>query len=378
MKLVIAAEIFPPDIGGPATYSEKLAEELSSRGWQVKLICYSSQVQNDNCSFPVIRILRGQSTLKRYGQYFWHLLKIASDCKVIYAQGPVSSGLPAVIAGFLLNKKVVVKIVGDYAWEQARNSGSTDIGVDEFQTQNLTGKIGWLKKIESWVCRKSDLVITPSYYLKRIIQGCGVAESKIKVIYNSFSPFLPTGMMIQPSAKRYLLSVGRLVPWKGFITLVDLMPELIKVDENFRLIIVGTGPDEDKLLERIRQYQLEDYIQIVRTHWAGVIKYMRSALIFILNTGYEGLSHTILDAMATGLPIITTNIGGNPELIKDDFNGLLVKYNDKAELKQAILRLYDNQELRQKFINNGQEVLKKFDHQEMTEEVIKTLENLKK
>ena len=94
VKIVIAAEIFPPDIGGPATYSPKIAQALVEAGHQVSLICYSDKAQKDDYPFTVIRIIRSKFKL-HYFKYYRQLKKLTADCDVIYAQGPVSSGWPA-------------------------------------------------------------------------------------------------------------------------------------------------------------------------------------------------------------------------------------------------------------------------------------------
>lgn len=377
MKLIIAAEIFPPDIGGPATYSKKLAGELVKKDWKVKVICYSTNIENDGNSFPVTRILRGQSTLNRYTQYFWNLFKLAKDCDVIYAQGPISSGLPAIIVGFLLSKKVIVKVVGDYAWEQARNSGSTEIGIDEFQKQNLTGKIGILKRIEKFVCQKAYKVIVPSQYLKKIVLGWGVDEKQIEVVYNSVGVSNYT-ISSEAVKKELILSVGRLVSWKGFEVLIEAVKDLFEVNKDFELKILGSGPDKDKLIKKCENLGISRVPCIKSVPHLDVVDYMSQAGMFVLNTSYEGLSHTILEAFAAGVPVITTNIGGNPELIKDGENGLLVEYNNKEQLKEAILKLYNNPDLRQKFITNSKEVLKKFSFEEMISKTTKVLEQAKK
>src|SRR3989338_3256483 len=337
MKIVIAAEIFPPEIGGPATYSQKLATELTKRGFAVKLICYSQKQEpaiDQNLNFFITRILRGKGTFKNhYLRYFFKLLLLAKDCDLIYAQGPVSSGWPSVFVKKILRKKLMVKVVGDYAWEQARNLGLTDIGIDEFQNQELDGKIGKLKNIEKWVCQKSDKVIIPSQYLKNIVQGWGVSGNKIELVYTSF-----------------------------------------------KLIILGSGPEEEKLLKEARDLNLlntEDVV-IMQSDQLGVISYLRQAYTFVLNTGYEGLSHTILEAMTAGAPVITTNVGGNPELIQDGYNGLLIEYNNKAQLKEAILKLYRSEELRNKFIENSKKVLEKFSFANMINQTINLFNQLTK
>lgn len=372
MKVVIAADIFPPDIGGPATYSLKLAQELSKRGWEVKLICYSDAESPIDYPFTIVRVIRSFNVLSRYWRYLLNLFSLAAEADVIYAQGPVSAGLPAAIAAKFLKKKLVVKIVGDYAWEQARNLRRSKSGIDQFQTEKLRGKIKRLKKIETWVCRKADKVITPSQYLKKIVVGWGISENKIEVIYNSFTKPNLNSTNHDPNI---IISVGRFVPWKGFSLLIDMMPELLAVNSDFKLYIFGDGPEKNTLIAKAESLRVMNRsVFIEQVSHAELMTRLAAAGIFVLNTGYEGLSHTILEALSLELPIVTTAIGGNPELIRNDESGILIEYNDRAMIKEAILRLYNDPTLRTKFVKNGLMVLPKFAESTMfesTEQLLK-------
>lgn len=374
MKLLIAGEIFTPDIGGPATYSQKIASELTVCGWQVDLICYSDKKNKDSFNFKVFRIIRSKIKGWHYIKYFFKLLHLARSCDLIYAQGPVSSGLPAILVGKIFRKKVVVKVVGDYAWEQARNLKATEAGIDEFQSLKLSGKIKNLKKIESFVCASANKVIVPSQYLKRIVMGWGVEEDKIKVVYNSFEQIKIVDK--KNRNKDLVVSVGRLVPWKGFDVLINLMPELLEFNPNFILKIFGNGPDKNKLKELIDELNLKEKVFIDNITHEKLINELFAAGVFVLNTGYEGLSHTILEAMAAEVPIVTTNIGGNPELIENNKNGFLVEYNNKEELKKAILKIYSQPELAQSFIDASRIKLEKFTFENMINETILALQSV--
>ncbi|MDO8560385.1 MAG: glycosyltransferase family 4 protein, partial [bacterium] len=123
-RLLIAAEIFPPAIGGPATYAATLARELPARGWEVTVVCYADQVVGEYPD-PVIAVPRRGGPVARYWRYFFTIWKTAKHFRAVYAQGPVSSGLPALVVAKLRRKKLVVKVTGDYAWEQAFRAGAT-------------------------------------------------------------------------------------------------------------------------------------------------------------------------------------------------------------------------------------------------------------
>lgn len=382
MKIVIAAEIFPPDIGGPATYSANIAGELLSRGHNIKLISYGEK-DWIKYSPPPIRVSRRSKLPIRYFNYFWQLLKISFSADVIYAQGPISSGWPALWVKRLLRKKLVVKVVGDYAWESYQNQKSirqlADKSLEEFQKENFGGKIGRLKRIERKVCQGADFVIVPSCYLKKIVSGWGVSEEKIKVIYNSVEKI--NLMLSKNEAKQkikqsgdLILSIGRLVSWKGFSALIEIMPHLLEVNPNFKLIIIGDGPEREALNSQLITRNLQEKVFLIgKVAQPEVICYLKAAEMFVLNSGYEGLSHAILEAMSAGTPIIASDIGGNPELIRHNHNGLLIKYNGKEALANAIIRLWRDKNLQNKFVNNSEAFLEKFKFSKMIEETIKVL-----
>ena len=372
MKIVIAADIFFPDIGGPATYSMRLATKLQQLGWDVQLVCYSDNFGIDQYPFAVTRVLRHGGVVYRYWRYFVTLKRLAKNADLIYAQGPVSSGLPAVLAAQLLGKRLVVKVVGDYAWEQARNLNRTEVGIDDFQQASLSGKVALLKRIEIWACKRADQVIVPSQYLKKIVSGWGIDSARISVVHNGIS-FAEPHADVDSQDPHIIVSIGRLVPWKGFATLIELLPNFLSINENFRLMILGYGPDHDKLIRRARELGVQDHVEIKKVTHQFRDEYLKLAGIFVLNTGYEGLSHTLLEVMAVGVPIVTTTVGGNPEVIVDGENGFLVEFNNKQQLTEAILKLYNDKELRKRFIARGREVLPNFTVDTMLENTVALL-----
>lgn len=319
MKIIFATGIYPPDIGGPATYVERLARELNQ-----PVISYSRKLKK----YP--------KGLKHF-LYFLCLLWLAKDRDLIYAQNVTSAGLPALFVAKILRKRFVLKVVGDAAWEQ---------------------KKPYLKKIQQYVASNAQGIIVPSRYVKEMVVSWGVPAEKITVIYNA-PDSLPQLIISKDEAKKkigiegdIILSVGRPVPWKGFDDLRAIMPDLLKENPNFQLVIIG----EDK---KVPHEQMPYYF--------------KAAGIFVLNSGYEGLSHVILEAMHFGTPVIASREGGNPELIQDNFNGLLVEYKNREQMKEAILKLWRDRAMQEKFINNSREKLKGFTWENLVEKTIKVL-----
>jgi glycosyltransferase involved in cell wall biosynthesis len=163
------------------------------------------------------------------------------------------------------------------------------------------------------------------------------------------------------------------MPWKGFEMLIELMPELLKINPNFKLIILGKGPMFEELKAQSLKLKVDDKLEIKAVDSETRDHYLKAAMMFVLNTGYEGLPHTVLEAMTAGVPVITTTAGGNPEVVKDGETGLLVEYNNKEQLKEAILKLWRNRELREKLVKNARQELHKFSFKEMIEKTLKVL-----
>ncbi|MBI3634362.1 MAG: glycosyltransferase family 4 protein [Candidatus Yonathbacteria bacterium] len=367
MKILIATGIFPPQIGGPATYSKLLFEEFPQRGLSVAVVNFGSYLK-----LPKII---------RHLVYFLNILLSGLFVDIIYAQDPVSVGLPAMIASKILRKGFYLKVVGDYAWEQelVERRNLNEESLEEFQHKKYGVKTEIRKKIERSVARGARRIIVPSEYLKKIVSLWGVPEEKIVVIYNGFNP--PSLNEDKEAIRKRLgmkgwciLSIGRLVPWKGFVLLIETMPNLLKRNSDASLFIAGDGPDRGLLEKKIIEFGLEDNVFLLgKLSQEELFEYIKASDVFVLNTAYEGFSHQILEVMALGVPVITTSRGGNVEIIHDHKNGILVPYNDSVLLEKAVEDLRTDNELRNNIIKNAQEKVKEFSNERMLESLVREI-----
>ena len=383
MKVILATGIFPPDIGGPATYCERLAQGFHKMKINVAVICYSDVKKDKEYEFPVIRISRRYPKGLRHLLYFYHSLKLARGTDVIYAQNPVTAGFPAMLASKILAKKFVLKIVGDYAWEQGRSRWGVKENIEDFQNKKYNWKIELLKKIQKLVTKNANEIIIPSHYLKKIVNNWKKPSQNLKVIYNAKEDLNSNNISVSEAKKRIeingdiILSAGRLISLKGFDALIEIMPDLLKENSNFQLVIIGNGPEKKNLESKIKNLKLENNIKLAgRVKHCLVPLYFKAADIFVLNTAHEGLPHVVLEAMQLETPVITTKVGGNPELIQDGFNGFLVEYNNQDRLKEAILKLWKDKNLQKKFIQNSRQKLKKFNWENLIENTLNLLKSI--
>ena len=382
MKIIFATGIFPPDIGGPATYVRKLAKELIQRGFEIEVITFADIKTENNYDFPVIKVLRRNPTIIRYVVYFFKLLKLAKNADLIYSQNQTSAGLPSVLVSKILKKRLVLKIVGDAAWENYANKHSKFDSIDIFQKREYGFFTELFKKTRSFVAKNADIIIVPSQYLKNIVKGWGVPEQGIKVVYNALEQLSEPHIPKEEIKKKIrikgdiILSIGRLAPWKGFSALIEVLPELLKENPNFKLIIIGEGEEKKKIELRVEKLRLKDNVKLIgKINHQDILLYFKVADVFVLNSGYEGLPHVVLEAMQFGVPVIVSNKGGSPELIKDSFNGFLIEYNNKEQIKNALLKLCQDKNLQKRFVENSKEKLKEFSWESLINKTIKILTN---
>jgi glycosyltransferase involved in cell wall biosynthesis len=219
-------------------------------------------------------------------------------------------------------------------------------------------------------------VIVPSHYLKQMVKGWSYPEEAIYVVYNGVE--LPQNLP-QPAERARgeqlkLIFVGRLTNWKGVETLLLAMVDI----QGVTLDIYGTGPEFPMLTELARQLNLTD-IRDAKVAFHGAIPKEEVPLriaqsdCLVLPSSYEGLSHALLEAGASGVPCIATDCGGNSEVITEKENGLLVPYGSPRALSDAICFMRDNKKSRVAMGHNGKLKLKKFSFSTTVEQTIKIL-----
>lgn len=380
-KLLITTGIFPPEIGGPASYGSEIAQRFLKH-FDVSVITYSpiwSFAGDRKFAYPVRRIWKRWPWLIRHALYLAAVLSQARKADLILALNAINAGPSAVVASKLFKKKFYVKIVGDRAWETAIQKGATNLLITDFQKIPRRGWIGILHQFQVWTCKRATGIIVPSEFLAELVAGWGVNRAKIHVVYNGVD-FKPAEISKEEARKQIgisgniLISVGRMVPWKGFRMLIKIMPQLLQVNQFFRLVLVGSGPEMKLLQSMVKNLGLDRKVFLVgRKTRDELATYLAAADIFVLNTGYEGFSHQILEALSAGVPVITTAVGGNREVIVQGENGFLVKYNDEFNLIEAIKTLWNMADLREKFIEQGKGTAREYTVERMLDETEKLI-----
>ena len=365
MKILITVGIYPPDIGGPASFVPKIAKLLEENECKVTVICLSNEKILDHEPYKIIRILRNQNLIIRWIKTVFNMIAYGRGADLIFV-----NGLPmeAYIANLFLRKKIIRKIVGDWAWERGRNKGITNDSFDEFQKNKHNLHLEIAKFSRGWTATKSDLVITPSMHLKEVVKNWGVLENNIKVIYN--------GTKIQPIINKqenevlHFVTVGRLAPWKNIDKIIQAMALLKNKGFNFIFNIVGSGPMDEELKKLVTDLKLEKKIFFLGQKNTNELNkiYLKSD-IYIQASGYEGLPHVILEAINFNLSIISTPIGGTNEVLLNGKNGWVLnlkedKAPDEFDLQELIKYITEcKSEDKEKILSAKKYIIDNFDEE---------------
>jgi len=370
MKITIATGLYPPEIGGPATYAAMLESELPAQGIKINTVPFGW--------------VRHYPKIIRHLIYAWKLWQESKEADIIYALDPISVGLPALWVARLQHKPFLIRLGGDYAWEQGRiRFGITDT-LDDFLKKPDTWplRVKLFAKLQAYVVGRAKRVIVPSEYLKSVVMQWGIKEKNIQVIYSALYPLEvnETRESLRHSLSYSyptIVSSGRLVPWKGFQALIEIMPDLRLRFPDISLVIIGDGEEEIKLKKLVEKLQLTNHVR-----FAGSISKealgatIKAADVFVLNTAYEGLSHQLIEVMDIGTPIVATKAGGNVELITNGVNGFLVEFNHKQELTEAIEYVFNHPEARERISQSARGRSKLFKKEVVIKEIITMLNEI--
>ena len=340
MDILITVGIFPPDIGGPASFVPKIAKYLINKGHNVKIICLSDKehlTYKDDIN--VIRINRNSPIIFRWLKTIVKIYSNSKKSDLIFVNG---LGTETTIANLFIRKKVIRKIVGDPVWERVYNKNLIDESFDDFQENNHGLSISLQKMIRNWSINKSNLIITPSQHLKNFIDKIGF-DKNIFVINNGVNIEQHNKVVLENNIIQ-LLVVSRLVSQKN----IDSIIKAVKVMENENIIlnIVGDGSEINNLKLLVKKYELDKKINFIgKIENTKLNEYLKDADIFIQASNYEGLPHSILEAMNFEIPILSTDVGGCSVLLNKGERGYVIPMPvSEVKISEGIRTIINNKD----------------------------------
>ena len=339
MRILITSPIFPPDLGGPATYVPSIAADLVRRGHAVTVVAFCSDPRPAGWPFRVVSIPRRWLPL-RYLHDFLAVLREAGRHDLVYINEHLA--LHVALAARLRGTPSIVRTYVDGTWEISHRLGWHDDTIDAYQLRRYGWKVELLRALQrtwwGWVRR----IIVPSRFIQGLVEGHGVTPQKIALIHNAYHGPLAFDESREscrqrlgvPAGRVVLLTICRLMIWKGVDGLIRALQDL---PADHHLYVAGEGDERDAWTALATRVGLGE-----RVHFLGhvthehLMAWIRAADVFLLNSTYEGLSHTLLEVMWLGTPAAVSAIGGNVELIEDRVNGRSFAPSDLPAIAAAV------------------------------------------
>ncbi|HYR75327.1 MAG TPA: glycosyltransferase [Pyrinomonadaceae bacterium] len=219
-------------------------------------------------------------------------------------------------------------------------------------------------RLDRWSLPATDRIITVCQAFARdLSRNTGVALDDISVLHNSIRPQLPaTDTEAQAVRSRFgiaddeslILAVGRLSKEKAHIDLIAAFSGLRKStpEVNAKLMIVGEGPERGRLEAAANSFGCKESV-VFAGQVSNVWPFYFAADVFVLPSHSEGSPNVLLEAMAAGIPIVATDVGGVPEMVEHNQSALLVPASDRPTLGAAIARVLTEDDLAQRLTENA-------------------------
>ena len=336
MKVLITSGIFPPDIGGPATYAINLCRELRRLGCEVRIITYGNGITAEG----VLAVKRNQNILSRYIKFFLLAWRLSPWADIVYTLDLMSAGLPAAMAAKIRKKKVIFRTGGDFLWEKAMQKGWTDRPLLQYyerlqKTRNLAEAI--YRRLCTWVLNRMDLVVFSTPLQADIYKKVyNLSPLKIKLIPNA-----STSRFVQEASdefRDYLVFAGRLIKLKNLERLIGAVAEL--GDKGIKLVIFGQGPEKDNLQRLIKELNAEAYILLKNSiEHEKLINIIVGSKFVVLPSLTEISPNLALECLSMSKPIVLTNQTG----LRKELIGELITFDPLSleDLKKSIEYLLD-------------------------------------
>jgi glycosyltransferase involved in cell wall biosynthesis len=253
------------------------------------------------------------------------------------------------------------------------------------EDQPGTGSISRRLPLYRWIRRRRQTWVAVSQFAGRgVARLFNAPASSILCIYNGVDVDGRNGTSAGNAAaarravgleadQRLVLSVGRLAAQKGHTDLLSAFALIAPRHPQVRLLIAGDGPERSRLETMIRSLGLDAQVRLLG-HADDVWRLHRAAELFVLPSLYEGTPFAMLEAMASGLPVIATTFGGADEIVEHGRDGLLVPTGDVEVLAQAIERALGDRSLRETLGAAARQRVRDFSKERMLDEVLAVLE----
>lgn len=219
--------------------------------------------------------------------------------------------------------------------------------------------------LATFLLKKADGIRVVSERVKASVRSLGIPETRITKIpiYVDVAHFMKAKPAFDlhhayPHFAHVVLSIGRLQPEKNYAGLIRSFAQVHKAHEDALLLIVGSGPERERLLFLVRSLELDECVKILP--WArDVAAYYKTCDVYVQPSFYEGWGLAVVEAMAAGAPVVMTDVGCAGEIVRSEETGLVVPVADEQALAYALNRLLGNHQLALTLAAQGNAEVKK-------------------
>ncbi|HOZ16653.1 MAG TPA: glycosyltransferase family 4 protein [Candidatus Portnoybacteria bacterium] len=375
MKIIIATPLYPPEIETLSFYIKSLAAKLCEKH-EVTIVAYASTAEKIP-GVKLITISKRQPLLMRFLRYLFALLETSKHADIIYVQNSVTAGLPAIIVKFFRKIPVILNFAENEAWKRATQLQFTSQSPENFlKKPKSSSKIRFIIFLQKFVSNHaSQITVSSDASAKLLSSVYHVPSTHIKINYNP-----PENQQILPfktnPVQHQIIAIGRLVEWAHIPEIIYTVNSLKQKFPDIKLLIAGEGPQENKLKQIVTDLNLSKYIIFLGRISKAENWYLRKIShthIHLYDSIHENFPDTIISSFSAGIPVIINNSIEADEIISDEENGFTVNLKNEKELSKKITFLFNDDNLKNKIINNANKILNaKFSW----ESHLKTLNNI--
>lgn len=298
MRVVLATGIYPPQIGGPATYVRELAARLRPLGVELSVVTYATAGTSVQDAWPVHEVSRAGGPLLRWWRYAKTLRRVAADADIVYAFSAVSVGVPLFLSR-LRHPRRVLRLGGDFGWERATDRGDQRPLSEWYEARPR------VRDSMELLLRQFHHIVFSTAFQESLYERHYAHLPVHSVIENALPDLAP--VLHQRHAPFRFLFLGRFVAFKNLLSLVDA----VALVPDCTLTLIGEGPEEPHIRSLVAKRGLEERVTVLAP-LQGQEK--RTALLshdaFILPSFTEISPNAALEARAAGLPVLLSEETG--------------------------------------------------------------------
>ena len=348
-RICLVTHFFPPHIGGIEKVADEQSKRLAKLGYQISVLTSKTREQNGHHGEREVFSYPSLNLVERLGipypilsfQAYTSFADVIEKCDIVHAHGHA-----------YLSSYLAAKVAKRYKKPFILTQHNTFI---DYQS--------WLNIVEranDWivgraVLKSADRVMTVSRKTMEYVLNLGADVSKTSVLHNGVDTdfFRPTNRggsrdrLGLPKDATLVITIRRLVYKNGLDTFIEAASVLIQNYPHLLFVIVGKGPSRRLIERRLAELRISDNFRLVGFVPEELLPlYYNAADYFVIpSSSGEGLPLVLLEAMACGLPVIATSVGGTPEIVEDMKNGVLVPARSPEALAEALSNFLSNRGL---------------------------------